>query len=490
LPAPSSPNTALIAARRVVLGEGDALEIVPAALRSAGSRIAEVRRLAPDRYRDDLKHWADEAGLPIRDFGDRLVTPAFVNAHTHLALGFLRGAAPPQALRGNMVREFYFGIERNLEPEDVAAFTRMGAYESLLAGVGLVWDHYYHADAVAEALASTGLAGVVAPTLQDLSGPGVQWRAAQLRATESIARSTELLERGVVAAVGPHATDTVSEDLWRESCDLARSLGIPLHAHLAQSLEEHSFSIEQRGAPPARWLASLGVLDGVPSTAFAHAIYVSSPELALLEPQRDLLVYCPCSQLVFGFPADPTVWEEAGLRWAVATDCSPSNDSMNVQKELRQVAGLRTMGTTWSRQYRDFLDEGGERSGSAAGGAWLERSRLFERAAPIARSEALLAQVWSVPGALHPALRAGVLEPGALASLVVWDADHPSMWPEAGLSTLAMGDTAQAIHALFVAGREIGAAGDFQRSLVESDEYRRALEEASRRRQRLAGRPT
>ncbi|HEX2465745.1 MAG TPA: amidohydrolase family protein [Thermoanaerobaculia bacterium] len=432
----------------------------------------------------------EEARLPVRDFGDLLLTPAFVNAHTHLALGFLRGAAPPQALRGNMVREFYFGIERNLEPEDVAAFTRMGAYESLLAGVGLVWDHYYHAEAVAEALASTGLAGVVAPTLQDLSGPGVQWRAAQLRATEAIARSTELRERGVVAAVGPHATDTVSEDLWRESCDLARSLAVPIHAHLAQSVEEHAFSIERRGASPARWLASSGVLEGVCGTAFAHAIYMSRPELALLDARRDLLVFCPCSQLVFGFPADPTVWEEAGLRWAVATDCSPSNDSMNVQKELRHVAGLRTMGATWSRQYRDFLGEGGERSGRAAGGAWQERSRLFERAAQIARPDALLARVWSIPGALHPVLRAGVLEEEALASFVVWDADHPSMWPEAGLATLAMGDTTQAIHAVFVAGREIGEPGDFQRSLVESDEYRRALGEASRRRQRLVARST
>jgi hypothetical protein len=59
------------------------------------------------------------------------------------------------------------------------------------------------------------------------------------------------------------------------------------------------------------------------------------------------------------------------------------------------------------------------------------------------------------------------------------------MWPEAALATLAMGDTTPAIHSMFVAGREIGEAGDFQRSLVGSDDYRRALEEASRRRRGL-----
>jgi cytosine/adenosine deaminase-related metal-dependent hydrolase len=335
---------------------------------------------------------------------------------------------------------------------------------------------------VAQALRETGLAGVVAPTLQDLSGPGVEWRVEQIRATEEIARSAELLDAGIAAAVGPHATDTVSEIAWRESTDVARSLGVPVHAHLAQSLEEHRFSLDERGAAPARWLASLGVLDGLPAAVFAHAIYVGRGELALLDAQRELLVFCPCSQLVFGFPANPVLWEEVGLRWAVATDCAPSNDSMSLQKELRHVAGLRTAGATWSAAYREFL-HGGRDAGADL--VWDERGRLFARADAIARSESLLSRVWSVPGAAHPALRAGALEPGALANVVVWDPEHPSMWPEAGLATLAMGDTTQAIHAMFVAGREIGEAGDFHRSVVESDGYRRALADATRCRQRL-----
>jgi 5-methylthioadenosine/S-adenosylhomocysteine deaminase len=481
--------------------DGSDLHIAPAAIRIEGSRIAEARRLDGARYRENLARFAEETGGRPRDFRDRLISPAFVNAHTHLALGFLRGSAPPEALRGNMVRELYFAIERNLEPEDVAAFTRMGAYESLLAGVGLVWDHYYHGLAVAQGLAQTGLAGVVAPTVQDLSGPGVGWTRDQLLATERIAQSADLLDAGIAAAVGPHATDTVSEELWSEAAAIAREHELPLHAHLAQSLEEHSFSVKERHDTPVGWLASLRVLEGLPAAVFAHALYASRRDLARLDPARDVLVFCPCSQLVFGFPADPLVWEEAGLRWAVATDCSPSNDSMNLQKELRHVAGLRTAATSSSRAYRDLVEEpeqdlGTRRRGDSieylarvpvegdalADAVWRERLGLFERAAEIARPESLLARVWSVPGALHPVLRAGVLEAGALANLLVWDPEHPSMWPGAGLSTLAMGDTTQAIHAMFVAGREVGQAGDFHRSLVESERYREALREADRRR--------
>ena len=41
-------------------------------------------------------------------------------------------------------------------------------------------------------------------------------------------------------------------------------------------------------------------------------------------------------------------WSEVGVRWVVATDCAANNDSMNVQQELRLVAGLRSVGVPWS----------------------------------------------------------------------------------------------------------------------------------------------
>ena len=87
---------------------------------------------------------------------------------------------------------------------------------------------------------------------------------------------------------------------------------------------------------------------------------------------------------------------------------------------------------------------------------------------------------------MHPAFRAGELAAGALANLLVWDNEHPSMWPEEGLGTLAMGDTTQAIYAMWVVGSEVGSAGDFHRSVVDSDAYRDTLQEAEERRCRLA----
>ena len=168
---PTASPTRWLASRRVVLGEGEALRVVPALIELTEPYVGRVEPLEEDAYAERMSR-ARAAGDEVTDHGDRLVSPAFVNAHTHLSLGMLRGFNLAAAARGNMVEELFFAVESTLTAEDVRAFTRMGAYESLLNGVGLVWDHYYFGETVAEALAEVGLSGVVAPTLQDLSGPG------------------------------------------------------------------------------------------------------------------------------------------------------------------------------------------------------------------------------------------------------------------------------------------------------------------------------
>ena len=464
---------------RVVFGGGaNGREVAPGWIRIRGSLIDGAGRFGGEDRCDVLKS-PDVRGAEILDFGSRLISPAFVNAHTHLALGFLRGAPGLASAAGNMVTEEFFRIEERLSGDDVRAFARMGAYESLLHGVACVWDHYYFGEQVAEALLDVGLGGVVAPTLQDIAGPGRRAPQEQLAATESIAASTRLREHGIFAAVGPHATDTVSGDLWREAADLASRLEIPLHAHLAQSLEETQAARERADTTPTGWLHAEGLLQAAPRNLLAHCLFLSRADLALLDAQRDHPVFCPYSQLLFAFPARPDRWEARGLEWVIATDCSASNDSFNVQKELRFVAAQRTAGVSWSREAEAFFETGGI---SEATAMWERRVADFEDFAPAAETDRLLDLVWSRPGGLHPAVRVGTLEAGALANISIWDVDHPCFWPDReGLRTLALGDTTQALHALFVAGRSVGEAGRFHQSLVKSGAYAEALLEANDR---------
>jgi len=355
----------------------------------------------------------------------------------------------------------------------------MGAYESLLHGVGFVWDHYYGETAVADALLDTGLAGATAPTLQDLAGPGRLGSEAALEATLQIAGSARYAHAGVFAALGPHATDTVSPGLFRKVADLAAQHQLPVHLHVAQSYDELLRAETREGRSPLALLSRDGILARAPRVLMAHALFAHEADLAALDSTRHTLVFCPSSQMQFGFPAAVPLWSELGCSWLVATDCASSNDSMNLQKELRLCAGAATAMVTGSMAYARFLEFGGVQQ---AGDAWQRRRENAAMFAPHVTTERLLARVWHEAGELHPAQKVGVIEAGALANLTVWDTDHPAFWPQLDLlRALALGDTTQAIHALFVAGKQVGEAGNFVRSMTSSDNYREARREAEQR---------
>lgn len=476
---------AWICSRAVVLPHmNHKLMVTPAAIAIRGQTIDEVRQDVALAKAD-----ADAAHEPWRDLGDGLISPAFINAHTHLPMACFRGLGVEEATEHNVIEDLFFAVESRMTAADIRAFARMGAYESLLQGVGLVWEHYYGGLELAWALVDVGLAGVVAPTLQDCLGPGQHMCTAQYEATLQIASdTTRFASAGVFAALGPHATDTVSPELWSRIAKDAHTYNLPIHAHVAQSLEEFERCMERHQCTPVELLSKTGALDTqrVSSFLLVHAIFMTRQDLTLLDPAHHTLGFCPYSQLIFSFPAHVPSWDEAGIPWIVATDCAASNDSMNVQKEMRFASGVRHVESSYSHEYMEFLDSGSVKSAYAA---QEKRTRLFHLRDHFVDETFLLDRVWRIPGAMHPSFKAGVIAPGYLANLTHWNPSHPSMWPGTQpLRSLAMADTSQAIEQMMVAGRWIGEAGDFHQSITRSDAYKDAVCEASMRFEQLKSR--
>jgi 5-methylthioadenosine/S-adenosylhomocysteine deaminase len=463
-------NEFIVKSKRVLLPATEAQRIQPASILVSGGRIAEVIR--------DGRPAAP--GTTVRDYGDHLVSPAFVNAHTHLAMNFMRGCFADLAASENAVENLFFRVESALTPEDVRAFTRMGAYECLQAGVGLVWDHFYFGAAVAAGMRDVGLAAVVAPTLQDLHGPGVALVESELTATLDIAADSGLADAGIFAALGPHATDTVSPSLWSRLAALAESQDLPLHFHLAQSAEE---VVRVRSGPhgsPVDLLRQTGILALAQPTMAAHGIFLSLAEAKeVTTGSKKRLVFCPFSQLQFAWPARIDRWVDAGIPFVVGSDAGNCNDGLSVQKELRLVAGFRTLSVAFGAAVSRLMAGECEEGAAAAAGERAEAVRARET---LGRPAFLLGTVLEQPGAMHTRFRAGVIDEGALANLAVWDLDAPALWPASDpLRALAFGDTSQALVQLYVAGRPVAANGCVRESILRSEEYREASAEAKRR---------
>ena len=461
-----------IYSERVVLHtEPGLFKIGPALLDIENGRITAVRS-SDTCFRDELAETVD-------DLGTKLVTPAFINSHTHVAMNAMRGVGRLSRMRGNVVEDLYFKIEEAMDAQDIRAFARMGAYDALLAGVGTVWEHYYGGLELARGIADVGLTAVVAPTLQDKSGPGCNALDSQLRATQDLAGSTDFAKQGIVAALGPHATDTVSDTLWNTIGKLRDSLGIPIHSHVAQSIEEVERSFSEYGCSPVERLHRLGLLGGSQAFLLVHAIFVSKPDLARLSAPRDVLGFCPFSQAQFSFPANIFTWLEAGLDFVVGTDCGACNDTMNVQQELRLIAAMPGFAGTWSPEQSQFATTGRLEDAQRL---QAKRVETYDATSSSLTVEKLLDLLWGVPADLHPQLPVGQIAPGKLANLIVWDLECPSTWPAlAPLRTLAMSDVTDAINQVMINGQWHGERGHFAASIQETDTYRDAAAEARAR---------
>ncbi|MBX9703705.1 MAG: amidohydrolase family protein [Silvanigrellaceae bacterium] len=445
-------NSFSLYSKNILFKENKTYVTAPGIVEVEGQFIKSVTKFKGAKDISDTQVQECALNKNFKNYSDLLITPAFINSHTHVAMSFFRGILNEKKHSNNVIKDFFFSMERKLTFNDVKAFAKMGAYECLLNGIGLIWDHYYHGLAVAQALAEVGICGVVAPTLQDNSGPGKENWEQGLLDTISIAQNDNFKQKGIYAALGPHATDTVSTSLWQTITNISSSHCLPIHAHVAQTKQEYLFIKKKYSSTPVSYLHSLKVLEKSYKTLLVHSIYLDKNDYQLLNTDKNFLVFCPFSQMIFQHPADILTWEKNGVNWLVGTDCVASNDSMNIQKELKMISGFPSL----KKQKKKFVN--------------------------LSDPHFLLEKIWDKPGSLHSDFCAGTIQPGALANILVWDTKHPSLWPcSQPAKSLAMGDTLGGIFNMCVNGKWLGKDGDYCKSILNSSEYLDSYTEAEAR---------
>lgn len=405
-----------------------------------------------------------------------LLTPSFINAHTHCAMSFFRHHlwSDPKFTKKNMIHDLFFHLEKHLDEEDVANFTTMGAYENLMQGVGLVWDHYYHPKGLVEGFGKTPLCAVIAPTLQDLFGPGKN------DATKFMHEIVEFRNEGknLFFALGPHATNTVSTSLWNKIAQVSVENNLPIHFHLSQTYDEYIYSLKHHGMPPLTYLYNQTQMGEVKNLLGVHGTYLTLKELDEMAQKENMtLVQCPTSASIFSFPADSIEWMKRGIPMVLGTDCVASNDSMNIHKEMRTYRGLQISPITGSKEYRNFLEDG-----SLAKKLESKKRQYWSRVAKHLEPHQLLDKIWKIPGELHPKFKAGLLAKGYVANINLWDITHPNLWPHPDIKTFCFADPINALKNMMILGKFIlkNEKNTNMNNLLKTSSYLLAWENANK----------
>jgi cytosine/adenosine deaminase-related metal-dependent hydrolase len=158
--------------------------------------------------------------------------------------------------------------------------------------------------------------------------------------------------------VAPCSPFSVTPDLMREAVSLARTYGVQLHTHLAETLDEEEFCLSKFGYRPVAYAEHLGWLG--PDVWHAHCVHLNAEEVALFAETGTGVAHCPASNMRLASGIAPIrAMLDAGVNVGVAVDGSASNDSSHMLAEVRQAMLLqRVLGDPCALSAQEALEIG------------------------------------------------------------------------------------------------------------------------------------
>jgi cytosine/adenosine deaminase-related metal-dependent hydrolase len=319
--------------------------------------------------------------------GGAVVTPGLVNTHHHLYQTLTRARAQ-QADLFTWLRELY-PVWAGIDAEAEYTAARTGIAELALSGCTTVFDHHYVfprgreglIEAEVQAARELGVRIVASRGSMDLgvSDGGlppdelVEDLDAVLADTERLAR--ELHQPGpgarVQLAVAPCSPFSVTGRLMQESAALARRLGLPLHTHLAETVEEEAYCRDLYGCTPVEYLDSLGWL--AEDVWCAHCVHLGNADVLRFAETGTGVAHCPTSNLRLGAGVAPVRdLVDATVRVGLGVDGSASNERSDLFLEVKQALLVaRGRGGPAAMTAREAL-----RLGTRGGAAVLRRDDI------------------------------------------------------------------------------------------------------------------
>jgi len=310
----------------VLTMDGDMRVLSPG---SIGMEGGEIRYVGKDEVRGEEE--IDARGC--------IVTPGFVNCHTHSPMTLFRNAFEDQPLE-KWLKEYVWPVEARLKPEHVKIGAKIAAAEMALNGVTCFNDMYFYMDQVAEAAVEVGIRGVLSEGMVELFSD---------KASEEILRrGTEFARRyhgwrGMIwAALGPHAEYSCSLEFLRRVREEADKLGVGIHIHLAEVKPPVDEFVKEHGKTPIKALDEIGFLKR--DVLIAHAIHLDDEDLRIIRERDAAIAYNPVSNMKLASGAARIEeMTRMGIRVGLGTDGPGSNNTLDMIQDMKIASLLQKL---------------------------------------------------------------------------------------------------------------------------------------------------
>jgi 8-oxoguanine deaminase len=314
----------------------------------------------------DLPDEADE----VLDLSGHIVLPGLINTHHHFYQTLTRAVPGAQDVGlFDWLRTLY-PIWARMTAEHISVSTQVALAELALSGCTTAFDHLYlfpndsRLDDEIEAAAAVGLRLHASRGSMSLgqSDGGLPPDSVVESDTAILADSQRLIETYHDAAAGsmtrvvvaPCSPFSVTTDIMRESAALARSYGVTMHTHLAETMDEEEFCVATYGRRPIELMEDLGWLGD--DVWFAHSVFINDAEITRMAAAQTGVAHCPSSNMRLASGIAPVrKYLAAGVPTGLGVDGSASNDGSHLLGEARQALLLARLEAAPNQRGGDLL---------------------------------------------------------------------------------------------------------------------------------------
>jgi 5-methylthioadenosine/S-adenosylhomocysteine deaminase len=200
----------------------------------------------------------------------------------------------------------------------------------------------------------------------------------------------------ITTMLGPHAPYTCSPAYLEKVMALAEKYQVGIHIHVAETSGEFNDIKQQYGKTPVGHLNSLGLFD-YPTLA-AHCVHLTDEDINILHEKGVAVAHNPESNMKLASGVAPVVkLLNKGVTVALGTDGASSNNNLDMLEEMRSAALLHKATGDPTVIYSYQALEMATKNGAKALG--LED-------------------------------KIGMLKPGMMADLILFDFDKPHLYPK------------------------------------------------------------
>jgi len=293
------------------------------------------------------------------DASHNVVIPGLVNTHHHFYQTLTRNLPAVQNAELFDWLVYLYEIWKNIDEEAVYYSSMLAMGELLKTGCTTSTDHHYlYPNTITGDIMGTqfkaaeNLGMRFSPTRGSMSlskkdgglppDSVVQTEDQILIDSERVINqfhdSSDFSMKKVVLA--PCSPFSVTEELMKQSVNLARKHGVRLHTHLAETRDENDFCIKMYGRRPLKLMEDCGFIGD--DVFYAHGIHFNDEEMKTLSDTKTHIAHCPSSNMRLGSGiCRVTEMIPTDINVGLAVDGSASNDSSDMLGEMRNALLLQ-----------------------------------------------------------------------------------------------------------------------------------------------------